>query len=73
MPTTGTKPPSDLDVLRSAQILIRQHGARAAWEAAAKQDEMIARGDPAGEAVWNRVRRAILQLEADRKPGEALH
>ena len=43
---------SDLDVYRSAQVLIREHGDSAALEAAQCADAMLEKGGMEGCAVW---------------------
>ena len=55
---------SDLDIWRAANLLIRHHGADAEIEAARRADLMLERGDPDGQAVWARIRRAIAALTA---------
>jgi hypothetical protein len=54
--------PSDLDIYRSANILIKQHGEDAAIHAAMKTDELSVKGDVEGAAVWKRIVRAIDEL-----------
>ena len=65
-------PVADLDIYRSAKLLIDQHGADALIEAALKADELLDSGDLDGQAVWLRIRKAVLELL---KPGdgEAVH
>ncbi len=55
---------SDLDMWRSANILIKQHGEDAAIHAAINVDELLAKGDVEGTKVWNRIMRAIPRLLA---------
>jgi hypothetical protein len=55
---------SDLDIWRAANLLIRQHGADAEVQAARRSDLMLERGDLDGQAVWKRIRRAIVELRA---------
>ena len=62
---------SDLDIWRAATLLIRQHGADAELEAAKRADLMLERGDLDGQALWKRIRRAIVGLQAS--PVGALH
>ena len=45
---------SDLDVFRSAKLLVKQHGKEAPIHAALKADAMLERGDLGGQAVWLR-------------------
>lgn len=53
---------SDLDVYRTAQVLVREHGENAATEAAMRADRLLARGDMQGRAVWLRVVKAAEAL-----------
>ena len=48
---------TDLDIYRSAKLLIEQHGGDALIEAALKADELLDAGDCDGQAVWLRIRR----------------
>ncbi len=54
--------PTDLDIYRSAQLLIDQHGQDALIEAALKADELLDAGDLDGQAVWLRIRAAVAEL-----------
>ncbi len=64
---------SDLDIYRSANELIKQHGDAADMEAAMLANECIAAGDMEGEAVWIRIVKAIEELR-QREPGDrAVH
>ena len=65
---------SDLDIFRSANELIKQHGDAADIEAAMKADERLAAGDMEGEAVWLRIGKAIEELLSKERPeGEKVH
>ena len=65
---------SDLDIYRSTNVLIREHGEEAPIEAAMRADTMLERGDFDGCAVWRRIVKATETLLADRKPpGELTH
>ncbi len=65
---------SDLDIFRSANVLIREHGEDAALEAAQRADAMLEKGDMEGAAVWRRVLRAVEEMQRTRQvPGEATH
>ncbi len=56
----------DLDIYRTANILVKQHGEDAPIEAAMRADAMLEKGDLEGCAVWKRVQNAPCQsLEAD--------
>ena len=63
MPTMLT----DLDIYRSAKLLIDQHGADALIEAARRADELLDAGDLDGQLVWLKIRKAVLELL---KPGD---
>jgi hypothetical protein len=58
---------SELDIWRAANLLIRQHGADAALEAARLQALVFDRGDDKGRLVWAQIRRAIQALQADQR------
>ena len=65
---------SDLDVYRSTHVLIRQHGAGAALEAAQRADAMLERGDMGGRAVWKRILVAVEEIErTERRENAAAH
>jgi hypothetical protein len=55
--------PSDLDIYRSAAVLIRQHGVVAEQEAQARADAFGTKGDSEGQAVWRRILVAIRELQ----------
>jgi len=62
---------SDLDIYRSANELIKQHGDAADIEAAMRADERLAAGDMEGEAVWLRIVKAIEKLLSEERPDDA--
>ncbi len=45
----------DLDIYRSANLLVKQHGEDAPIEAAMRADAMLDKGDLDGYAVWKRM------------------
>ncbi len=53
---------SDIDVYRSANLLIDQHGDEAPIHAAMQADAMLDAGDLDGAAVWRRIVRAAEDL-----------
>jgi hypothetical protein len=63
---------SDIDVWRSAHLLLKQHGKDAAFVAAKKADEAMRAGDLDGLRRWKRVAEAMLEL-LKAKPGEGEH
>ncbi len=60
---------SNLDIYRSASVLIRRYGAGASLHAAHRADEMLDKGDMDGRAVWGRIYEAVLELGRE-APGE---
>ncbi len=64
--------PSELDIYRSAKLLIDQHGDDAPIFAAMRVDELFAAGDLEGSRVRRRLLRAIKVLTEERA-GETLH
>ena len=54
---------SDLDIYRSAKLLVDQHGDEAAIHAAMQADACLERNDFDGKAVWMRVIEAIKELQ----------
>ncbi len=54
---------SDLDIYRSAYVLIREHGKDAAIEAAVRADAMLEKGDLYGLAAWKRIVRAVGEIQ----------
>jgi hypothetical protein len=42
----------NIDIYRTAHLLIKQHGEEASIHAAMKADEMLAQGNLDGKAVW---------------------
>ncbi len=65
---------STLDIYRTANVLIREHGEDAALEAAQRADAMLEKGNMEGAAVWRRVLKAVEEMQRkERAPGEAAH
>lgn len=65
--------PALLDIYRSAQMLIRQHGDAASLVAAQRADEMLAKGDISGKATWIAIMRAVEELQRQRRSGEQIN
>ena len=63
---------SDLDIYRSANLLVQQHGKNAASAATMRADAMLEAGDLDGYAVWRRVLRAVGELQG-MVPGARVH
>ncbi len=65
---------SDLDIYRSAQVLVKQHGQDAPIQAAMRADAMLERGDLDGFSVWKRIVKAVEDRQGvEPKSGEAVH
>jgi hypothetical protein len=58
----------DLDIWRSAQVLVKQHGQDAPIHAAMRADELLESGDLDGAAVWKRIVRAVGELLSKERP-----
>ena len=54
---------SDLDIYRSANVLVKQHGQDAPIHAGMRADAMLEAGDLDGVAVWRRVLKAVEELQ----------
>lgn len=67
---------SDLDIYRTANLLIKQYGNDGAWmNAAMRADELLEAGDMDGQRVWIRILDAVREL-TDAEPqveGEVVH
>ncbi len=55
----------DLDIYRSANLLVKRHGNDAPIHAAMKADAMLDKGDLGGYAVWKRIVKAVGVLVPD--------
>ena len=65
---------SDIDLYRSANELIEQHGEDAPILAAMRADELMEAGDMEGRAVWLRIVKAIEELLSEERPeGAEVH
>ncbi len=64
----------DIDILRSAQLLVKRHGADAPIHAAMRADAMLDKRDLDGYAAWRRILRAVEELQgAVPGPGVRVH
>ena len=59
--------PSEIDIYRSAKLLVDQHGEDAPIFAAQQADKCLEGGDLDGKAVWMGIIRAIKEL-LDQQP-----
>lgn len=63
-----------IDIYRSANLLIREHGSNAAIQAAMRADDMLTSGDVDGALTWKRIVVAIDELQRQqRRHEERLH
>ncbi len=58
----------DLDIYRSANLLVKQHGQDAPIHAAMRADAMLDKGDLDGYAAWKRILRAVEELLSKERP-----
>ncbi len=64
----------DLDIYRSANLLVKRHGQDAPIQAAMRADAMLDKGDLDGYAVWKRIVRAVGELQGTMPgPGEVVN
>ncbi len=64
----------DLDVFRTANLLVKHHGQDAPIHAAMRADAMLEKGDLDGCAVWRRILRAVGELQGtELGPGVKVH
>ena len=59
---------SDFDIRRSAWVLMKRHGPDAVLQAAMRADELLAKGDVDGCAIWKRIIAEIEHLQAQIAP-----
>ena len=65
---------SDLDIYRTANVLIREHGEDATLEAAQRADTMLEKGSLDGQRVWKRVLAAIKEIQRQEpREGDAVN
>ena len=59
---------SDLDIYRSANLLVKRHGPDAPIHAAMRADDLLETGDLGGYAVWRRIIKAVEELLSKERP-----
>ena len=59
---------SDLDIYRTANVLVKHYGEDATLEAAQRADAMLEKGRLDGQRVWKRVRAAIKDIQRQEGP-----
>ena len=60
-----------IDIYRTANELIKQHGEDAPIHAAMRADELLDAGDLGGQAVWRRILAAVEELQSKEQPKDA--
>ena len=64
----------DVDIYRSANLLMKRYGPDAPIHAAMRADNMIAKGDLDGFAVWKRILCAVEELQREiATAGDQIH
>ncbi len=59
---------SEIDIYRTANVLIREHGEDAALEAAQRADALLEKGCLDGQRVWKRVLAAVKEIQREVVP-----
>jgi hypothetical protein len=59
----------EIDIWRAATLMLKQYGAKALEESAARADELAAQDDYHGQATWRRITEAVSQLANMTPPG----
>ncbi len=65
---------SDLDIYRTANVLVKHYGKDAAPEVAQRADAMLEKGSLDGQRVWKRVLAAVKEIQREEpREGEAVN
>jgi hypothetical protein len=65
---------SDLDIFRTANVLVKHYGEDAALEAAQRADAMLDKGAIDGQRIWKRVLKAVKEIQRDEpREGETVN
>ena len=59
----------DIDIYRTANVLVEMHGENAPLQASMKADALLEAGDVDGQAVWKRILAAVDELLLAGRPG----
>jgi len=63
----------DLDIWRSANVLMKRHGADAELRASLRHDKLMEAGDLKGQITWQQIHAAVVDLLRNRRrDGETL-
>ncbi len=63
---------SDLDIYRTASVLVKHYGKDAALVAAERADSFLDAGDIDGSMIWNRVLKAIKETQRQKRGSREL-
>jgi hypothetical protein len=58
----------DIDIYRTANVLVEMHGENAPLQASMKADALLEAGDVDGQAVWKRILAAVDELLLEERP-----
>ncbi len=65
---------SDIDIYRTANVLVKHYGEDATLEAAQRADAMLEKGSLDGQRVWKRVLAAVKEIQRkEPREGEAVN
>ena len=65
---------SDLDIYRTANVLVKHYGGDAAIEAAQRSDSMLEKCSLDGQRVWKRVLAAVREIQRQEpREGQAVN
>ena len=59
----------EIDIWRTATLMLKRYGKRALKESASRANELASAGDDNGVAVWRRISGAVGQLVNTMPPG----
>ena len=64
---------SDLDIFRTANVLVKRYGEGAALETVQRADAILEKGSVAGQMIWKRVLSAVKETQREEpEEGEAV-
>jgi hypothetical protein len=59
----------EIDIWRTAMLMLKRYGENAHMESAARADELAADGDHDGAAVWRRINHDVAQFASTSASG----
>jgi hypothetical protein len=60
---------AEIDIWRTAQLMLKRYGEKALGESAARADELALAGDDDGATTWRRITAAMTEVANKRPPG----